>query len=156
MFYFNFDSFLVFTLWSRRKKDHPGNFKDFDELKLEELLDVEVVTAMVEEKQTFEKTVLIFLSDTGCGIPQDRLDKTFDPLYATKNVGEGTGLGFSVCYGIIGDHQGEITVESEEGKGSILKIYLPIENEFEEYETKQKIKTRLQTLSKEDKVESKA
>jgi signal transduction histidine kinase len=83
------------------------------------------------------------------------LDKTFDPLYATKNVGEGTGLGFSVCYGIIRDHQGEITVESEEGKGSIFKIYLPIENEFEEYETKQEIETRLQTLSKEDKVESK-
>jgi hypothetical protein len=55
IFHFDFDSFLVFTLWSRRNKAHPGDFKDFDELKLEELLDVEVVTAVVEEKQLLKR-----------------------------------------------------------------------------------------------------
>lgn len=60
-----------------------------------------ITTAIGEEKETFKKKVLISFSDTGCGIPQDRLDKIFDPFYTTKNTGEGTGLGLSVCYGII-------------------------------------------------------
>jgi len=118
---------------------------------------VMIATKAVEEKQAFQKKVLISFSDTGCDIPQDRLNRIFDPLYATKNAGEGTGLGLSVCYGIIKDHQGEIIVESEEKKGSIFKIFLPIENEVEGYvnETRQEIKSKLNPSPKEDKIESK-
>jgi signal transduction histidine kinase len=94
-----------------------------------------ITTAIGEEKETFKKKVLISFSDTGCGIPQDRLDKIFDPFYTTKNTGEGTGLGLSVCYGIIKDHQGEILVESEVGKGTKFTILLPIVEDIKKRES---------------------
>ncbi|MGV8081738.1 MAG: PAS domain S-box protein [Syntrophales bacterium] len=64
--------------------------------------------------------------DTGQGIPQQNLGKIFDPYFTTKQQGEGTGLGLSVVLGIVKDHNGEIRVYSEEGKGSRFMIYLPL------------------------------
>ncbi|MBU1881378.1 two-component sensor histidine kinase, partial [bacterium] len=61
--------------------------------------------------------VVIQFSDSGEGIPADKLDRIFDPGYTTKGVGVGTGLGLSICYQIIQDHQGEITARSQIGKG---------------------------------------
>ena len=55
----------------------------------------------------------------------ESLDKIFDPFYTTKPVGEGTGLGLSVSYGIIQSHQGEIKVESAPGRGTKFIIYIP-------------------------------
>lgn len=68
----------------------------------------------------------ILISDTGKGIPKDKLDNIFDPFYTTKEVGKGTGLGLSISYGIIQDHNGKIHVESELGKGSSFRISLPV------------------------------
>jgi signal transduction histidine kinase len=71
--------------------------------------------------------VEIAFTDTGRGIPSEHLDKLFDPFFTTKEVGEGTGLGLSVSYGIIQAHKGRIEVESEPGKGSTFQIKLPTE-----------------------------
>ncbi len=69
--------------------------------------------------------VEIYFIDTGVGISPDVIDKIFDPFFTTKPVGEGTGLGLSVSFGIIKKHQGEIEVTSEVGKGTTFLIRLP-------------------------------
>jgi len=68
----------------------------------------------------------ISFKDDGSGIPPENLERIFDPFFTTKDIGEGTGLGMTVCYGIIKDHGGEIKVESELGKFTRVLIYLPI------------------------------
>lgn len=68
----------------------------------------------------------IKISDTGAGISKDNLGKIFDPFYTTKPVGEGTGLGLSVSYGIIRNHKGSINVSSTLGKGTEFTIKLPL------------------------------
>lgn len=72
-----------------------------------------------------EDRIRISISDNGCGIPDSVNDKIFDPFFTTKAVGEGTGLGLSVSYGIIQDHGGSIEVSSEEGSGSTFTILMP-------------------------------
>jgi two-component system NtrC family sensor kinase len=70
--------------------------------------------------------VWIEIEDTGCGIPEQIRTRIFDPFYTTKPVGKGTGLGLSISYGIIQKHGGRIDLESEVGKGSTFRIFLPI------------------------------
>ena len=65
------------------------------------------------------------VADTGTGIPPEVRDKIFDPFFTTKEVGKGTGLGLSTLLGVVKNHQGFVTVESEVGKGSSFKIHLP-------------------------------
>ena len=68
----------------------------------------------------------VSLADTGSGIPPGILDRVFDPFFTTKPAGKGTGLGLSVCLGIINRHSGAIVAHSEQGKGSVFTIYLPV------------------------------
>ena len=63
--------------------------------------------------------------DNGTGIRAEHIDRVFDPFFTTKDIGEGTGLGLSVTYGIIKDHGGEIQIESEPGKFTRFIIHLP-------------------------------
>ncbi len=68
----------------------------------------------------------ITITDTGCGIPSEDLQKIFDPFFTTKGVGKGTGLGLSVSHGTVESHRGAIEVESIVGKGTEFRIYLAI------------------------------
>jgi two-component system NtrC family sensor kinase len=83
------------------------------------------LTISVSKKE--QKGIEIAIADTGCGIQSENLDKLFDPFFTTKDVGQGTGLGLSVSYGIIERHGGIIHVQSEDGKGSTFTIWLPLE-----------------------------
>jgi len=69
--------------------------------------------------------MMLTVADTGCGIDTAIMDRIFDPFFTTKPAGEGTGLGLSVVYGIAKAHGGEITVQSEPGKGSAFSVYFP-------------------------------
>jgi two-component system NtrC family sensor kinase len=69
------------------------------------------------------------ISDTGCGMSADTINRIFEPFYTTKDIGKGTGLGLSIAYDIIKKHGGEITVESEPGRGSRFTVRLPIRSE---------------------------
>jgi signal transduction histidine kinase len=70
--------------------------------------------------------VHISFADTGCGIPAENLDKTFEPYFTTKPQGEGTGLGLYVCRNILTKHGGTIEIESEVGVGTTFTIKLPL------------------------------
>jgi two-component system NtrC family sensor kinase len=70
---------------------------------------------------------IVTISDTGCGIEPEHLNRIFDPFFTTKPVGEGTGLGLSITYGIIEKHGGTITVESMRGVGTTFTVSIPIE-----------------------------
>src|SRR5579863_965715 len=72
-----------------------------------------------------ELGVIAEVIDEGTGIPRSALRKIFEPFYTTKPPGRGTGLGLSVCYGIVADHGGRMEVESEPGKGSTFRVILP-------------------------------
>jgi PAS domain S-box-containing protein len=91
-------------------------------------------TRNVEFKAPFyrENTVIrqgayvqITVSDTGCGIDKETLEHIFEPFFTTKELGKGTGIGLSVVYGIIRNHNGYIFCVSEPGKGTSFELYLP-------------------------------
>ena len=68
----------------------------------------------------------IAFADTGMGIPEENLEKIFDPFFTTKDTGHGVGLGLAISYGIIKEHRGAVSVESEIGKGTTFIVRLPI------------------------------
>lgn len=72
--------------------------------------------------------VYVSVSDTGCGISREHLNRIFDPFFTTKSVGEGTGLGLSISFSIVERHRGTITVESELNKGTTFTVKIPIHN----------------------------
>jgi len=76
--------------------------------------------------------ILIAVSDTGCGIAPEILDRVFDPFFTTKEVGKGTGLGLSMVYGFAKQSQGHIKIYSELGKGTSVKLFLPKTNQMGE------------------------
>lgn len=65
--------------------------------------------------------------DNGQAIPAEQMDKIFEPFYSTKDVGKGTGLGLAMCFGAIQSHGGKIQVQSEVGKGTAFKVFIPID-----------------------------
>ena len=73
-----------------------------------------------------DATAAINFRDTGTGISAENLSKIYDPFFTTKQIGQGTGLGLAVSYGIIKDHGGHIHVESKPGEGALFQITLPL------------------------------
>ena len=83
-----------------------------------------ILTAEAENKEAS-----ITYSDNGEGIEPKILEKIFDPFFTTKEPGKGTGIGLSIVYGIVQEHEGTITCESEKGKGATFEIKLPVYSE---------------------------
>ena len=82
-------------------------------------------TVSVSTKKV-DNSIEIKVKDNGNGIPQNIIDKIFQPFFTTKPTGQGTGLGLSLSYDIIKAHGGEIKVESKEGEGTVFIIQLPV------------------------------
>lgn len=90
--------------------------------------EVTVSTALgTRSSEPGRQGVEIVVSDTGCGISPENLDKVFEPFFTTKEIGQGTGLGLAVSLGIVERHGGTIRVQSEVGRGSRFTIWLPLE-----------------------------
>lgn len=93
------------------------------------------VTPKVSEDQ---KSLEISFADTGVGISKENLSKIFEPFFTTKKVGQGTGLGLSVSYGIVKELGGSLEVESTEGGGAIFTVILPLGKESDSTKPKDK------------------
>ncbi len=102
--------------------------------------------------------VMITVSDTGYGIAKENLDRIFDPYFTTKKVGEGSGIGLSIIRGIVKNYEGDITVDSEPGKGTTFHIYLPVietlavEDEIPTYETLPRGEERILMVDDEEEI----
>ena len=76
--------------------------------------------------QADKAQVIIAITDTGAGIPEDKLPHIFEPFFTTKQEGYGVGLGLSTVYGIVDHHNGRIDVKSRPGHGTTFTITLPV------------------------------
>lgn len=84
-----------------------------------------LTVGILKDKKS-DKYIEVYVKDTGCGIPKEQISRIFEPFFTTKEVGKGTGLGLALVYEIVQKHNGQISVESEVGKGSTFTILLPI------------------------------
>jgi two-component system NtrC family sensor kinase len=82
--------------------------------------------ALAIETSRFNGSVQVGVRDTGSGIAPENLARIFDPFFTTKGIRKGTGLGLSVSYGIMREHGGEITVQSQPGKGTQFLLTFPV------------------------------
>jgi CheY-like chemotaxis protein len=87
------------------------------------ILDEEYCRTQVDSEPG--KYVLLTVSDTGQGMEKEVVDRIFEPFFTTKKPGEGTGLGLAMVFGIVKNHKGNVTCDSQLGVGSVFKIYLP-------------------------------
>ena len=91
-----------------------------------EAMDGEGVLTLRTRTGTTGDYVAVEIADTGHGIPEANLKKIFDPFFTTKEVGRGTGLGLAISYGIVKDHGGTVSVNSQVGECTIITVRLPV------------------------------
>ncbi len=84
--------------------------------------------------EKIDNAIRISFKDNGPGIARENMDKIFNPFFTTREVGEGTGLGLSMCHGIIAEHNGQIYAKSKSGKGATFIVELPIVTRPEQLE----------------------
>ncbi|MBI9069483.1 MAG: DUF4154 domain-containing protein [Salinivirgaceae bacterium] len=85
------------------------------------------------EKDLEQNKALVKIWDTGTGIDKENINKAFEPFFTTKEVGTGTGLGLYITYGIIKQHNGFLTIDSEIGKGTLVTVTLPLKEKQATY-----------------------
>lgn len=90
-------------------------------------------TLSIRTRKTSNEIFQITFEDNGPGISPEIIDRVFEPFFTTKEIGEGSGLGLSVCYGIIQSHDGNIQAESIGGSGATFTIELPLIDEFTDH-----------------------
>ena len=81
---------------------------------------------LIVEAKSVGDAVQITFTDSGPGISEENLSRIFDPFFTTKDVGKGTGLGLTICFGIIQDHDGCMYARNNKGGGATLVVELPI------------------------------
>jgi signal transduction histidine kinase len=109
-----------------------GNQNELEQVVTNILLNARDAIKLIKEKGMIHVALIeagewvnIRIKDEGPGIPKEIISKIFDPFFTTKDVGKGLGLGLSICQSIVEKHNGLITVQTEEGKGSVFKIKIP-------------------------------
>jgi len=120
-------------------RDMPMTIADPGQLQqvfLNLIINAETAMKMTHDKgrlsiktEKINSILRITLKDTGPGIARENLEIIFDPFFTTREVGQGTGLGLSVCHGIVTEHKGKIWAESEPGKGATFIVELPLTTE---------------------------
>lgn len=118
-----------------------GNSQQLEQVVVNMLLNARDALEDIEEKEIKVITditkndeatsIALIIEDNGCGIPQESINQIFNPFFTTKEAQKGTGLGLSVSLGIVKSHEGRIEVDSEVGKGTIFKIWLPADDSDE-------------------------
>ncbi|MEO6709512.1 MAG: ATP-binding protein, partial [Planctomycetota bacterium] len=108
------------------------------DLRLENM-EVDALLARMHPGTRPGRFVVVSVTDDGRGIDPGHMDKLFEPFFTTKGVGQGTGLGLATALGIVKTHGGFIQVQSQLGRGSEFKIYLPASSVEQRPETKQKL-----------------
>ncbi|MDB5400856.1 MAG: sensor histidine kinase [Rhodopila sp.] len=94
-------------------------------------LTIETADVVVEHSAARERELdpgryaVIYVTDTGTGMSSDVLQRAFEPFFTTKPIGKGTGLGLSMTYGFIRQSGGQVRIDSEVGKGTVVRLYLP-------------------------------
>jgi len=101
------------------------NARNAMEEKKEQFVERETQNILTVKSFQEDGQVVVTITDTGIGIPDNMKDEIFEPFFTTRQVGKGTGLGLSISYGIVKDYGGTIEVESEVGKGTTFKLIFP-------------------------------
>jgi C4-dicarboxylate-specific signal transduction histidine kinase len=120
------------TIWANKNKliQVAVNLlqNSLDALKQKTFSEPERPTLWIEGRLDQGKSLLVF-RDNGMGIEPGNLDKIFDPFFTTKDVGQGMGLGLSICYRIVQDYEGRIVVRSEPGKFCEFTLEFPVKGQ---------------------------
>ncbi|HPJ35818.1 MAG TPA: PAS domain S-box protein [Spirochaetota bacterium] len=116
---------VLLNLVTNARDAMPGGGKLVIETRLAEIDDAFISMHGFGTKGHY---ALLSVSDTGAGMSAEIRDKIFDPFFTTKDIGKGTGLGLAIVYGIVKQHEGFISLYSEEGHGTRFLIYIPVIN----------------------------